>query len=145
MEIETITVQLGDRQFEVKAAPHGRSKVWRRRMMAEIKPLLDQVTGIQGIEFETPEDLLKLLPLAETVLVNGIDAIAELLISYSTDLEAERDWIEANASDKQIMEAFKAVLSIADPFGLVAKLIGRQESMTSTNSPVESGASTPTS
>lgn len=142
MEIETITVQLGDRQFEVKEATFGYGRRWRRRFADELKPLFSQLAEVSGIEFETPADLLQLWPLAEAALVNGIDTVFELLVTYSPALEEDRIWIEENATEKQVLYAFKEIVTHSGPFELVkmlGDLSGRPASKTSTSSPALSG------
>lgn len=94
--------------------------------------------------FEKPEDLFKLFPLAESIFIQGIEAIYELLIAYSPVLAEEKDYIAENATDRQIVAAFREVVTLADPFGVVAGLnrqIGRGTIGTLSNSQSVNGAS----
>lgn len=128
IEIEKITVKLGEREFEIQQAGFLRAKPWKKRLLEEIKPLFELLSGAPNLEFNSPSDLLKLLPMAESLLVEGVEIIFEMLIAYSAELEAERAYIEAHATDKQIVSAFQEVVLLADPFGLIAqanKRIGR--------------------
>lgn len=147
MEIETITVQLGDRQFEVKEPTWGYARRWRKQLAESVKPLLEQVSGVTEFEFNTPADLLKLLPVVETTLVDGLDNVFELLVSYSPVLENERAWIEDNATEKQIINAFKEIVKFSGPFRLikmVSDLPGSQTNGISKNLLDLSGESAPT-
>lgn len=118
IEIETLAIRLGERDFTVKTAGFLRSKAWRARLTAEIQPMLEQVGNAGNISIESPADLLKLMPLVQGVLSDGINKICDLLIGYSADLEAERAYIEANATGKQILGAFQGVVKLEDPFGI---------------------------
>jgi hypothetical protein len=128
VEIESTTFRLGERDFTIKQAGFLRSKPWKKRLFDEIKPLFDRLSGASDIEFNSAADLLQLLPLAEDLFVDGIEIIYGLLIAYSAELEADREYIEAHATDKQIFAAFQEVVKLADFFGLANQLnrrIGR--------------------
>ena len=124
-EVAEVQIQLGDRTFVVRTAPFVRSSPWRKRFLAEVKPLFEQLANAQNLRFETPADLLQLWPVAEGIFHQGLDKIFELLVSYSADLEAERDWIANNATDMQILAGFQEVIQLADPLQLT-KFLGRQ-------------------
>lgn len=142
MEIQSATLRLGDTDYTVRAAGFRRAKVWKKRLLSELKPLFENLNGAPGMEFNKPEDLFKLLPLAENLLVDGVDSVLMLLLSYDPALEAARAEIEENASDRQIIEAFREVVSLADPFGIAALLnqqLGRVQSGISLSLPSPSG------
>lgn len=122
IDVQTIKIRLGERDYTIREAPHGRATVWRRRLVEEIKPIVEQVTSVTDIQFDTPADLLQLLPVAECLFVEGIDQIFDLLIAYSPELEEGREYIEANASERQIFGAFQEVIQLADFFGLIPQI-----------------------
>lgn len=143
MTIESTTITLGERDFVVSAAPFIRSSPWRKRLVAEVKPLFDMAATAPDMTFERPEDLLQLWPLLNAILVDGIDTVFELLIAYSPVLEDERGYIENNATEKQILAGFQEVVRLSDPFGL-AQLLGRRTGLarsgTGQRSPSPNGA-----
>jgi len=141
-QIESATLYLGEREFVVQTAGFMRSKPWKKRLFEEIKPLFEKVSAAPDIVFNTAADLLKLVPLAEELFTDGLDLVFDMLITYSPVLEAEREYIENYATDKQILAAFQGVVILADPFGVVATMtrrIGRTATTTSSNSHVASG------
>lgn len=128
IEIESTTVKLGEREYGIQTASFLRSKPWKKRLLAEIEPLFEQIGGVGDMQFETPADLLKLIPIAESLFLDGIETVFDLLVAYSPALEADREYIEAHATDKQILVAFQEVVKLADFFGIVeqmGKKIGR--------------------
>jgi hypothetical protein len=140
--IATVTVVLGDREYIIREAPRLRSAPWRKRLMVELKPMFDHVAGAQEMTFESPADLLRLWPVMETLMVSGLDSVFEMLMAYDPELEADREYIEQTATDKQILAAFGEVARLADPFGIVASLnaqIGRSAIGTSQKSPLPNG------
>lgn len=129
VEIESATVRLGERDYTINEAPRLRAKTWREQFMAEMRPLLAQVGSVENIAIDHPEDLLRLLPVFETVFIAASDRIGEMLFAYSAELEADREYIEAHATDRQIIAAFGEVVKLADPFGVVGQIqrqIGRE-------------------
>lgn len=143
MQVETTTVTLGNRDYTIQTAPYVRSAPWRRRLVEEIKPLFDQAANVPNMTFETPEDLLKLWPMLTAILVDGIDTIFDMLISYTSVLGDDKEYIENHATEKQIMAAFQEVIRLSDPFGL-AQLFARRTGLaryeTGSKSLVQNGA-----
>jgi hypothetical protein len=143
MTIQATTVTLGEREFEIRTAPFIRSKPWRKRLVGELKPLFDQISGATDMTFEKPDDLLRVWPIVESLLVDGVDMIFELLISYSDTLQAEREYIENNATEAQIWQAFQEVLRLSDFLGvssMFGRRIGLSMSGISSKSPVRNTA-----
>lgn len=141
--MQRATLVLGAREFEVQTAGFKRARPWKKRLFEEVKPLFERVGGASSVDITTPADLFKLLPLAEELFTDGIDLVCDMLITYSPVLEAEREYIEEYATDKQILAAFQEVAALADPFGLIPLLtrrIGRATIGTSSNSPSANGA-----
>lgn len=128
IEIRTVTARLGEKDYEIREAGFMVSKPWKKRLINEIKPLFEKLSGAPNMTFEKPEDLFKLFPLAESIFIEGIETIFDLLIAYSPALAADADYIAQNATDRQIVAAFREVVTLADPFGVIAGLnrqIGR--------------------
>lgn len=147
IEIRTITVRLGEKDYTIREAGHLRAKPWRRRLMEEIKPLFEQLKGAQEIQFATPADLIRVMPLVESIFIDGLDTIYELLIAYSPEFEADQNYIENYATERQILAAFQEVVQLADPFGMIGQMnrqIGRAAIGTQSNSPSANGDSVST-
>lgn len=140
-ELRSVTITLGEREYEVKEAPFSRSKPWKKRLLSEVRPVFEQLAGLPDMEFGKPDDLLQLLPVVEDLFLDGLDTLHDLLLAYSADLEADADYISDHASDRQILESFQEVLQLADPFGVIQamnrqigrSMIGTQSSLPSAN------------
>jgi len=127
MKEQMTIIVLGELHFKLKALPYRQAKVWRKRLTDEIKPMFDQFSNT-ATEFSRPSDLVSLWPIIELIIYDGIDAMFELLLSYDPALEASREEIEKTATDKQIVDAFKEILTLIDPFGAIA-LIARRSGL----------------
>lgn len=142
VEIETITIQLGEREYTISEAPRVRSRPWKERFMMEINPLFARISDAKDREINGPEDILALFPVFESLFTSSFDEIFELLITYAPELEADREYIENHATDKQIFAGFLGVTRLADPFGMVDILrlmIGRRIFRTQSNLPSANG------
>jgi len=122
VEIESVTVKLGDHEYIIQQASFLRSKPWKVRLLDEVKPLFERLGSAADIEFKTAADLQQLMPIAEELFVGGLDTVYELLLAYSPTLQADREYIEAHATDKQILAAFQEVIKLADFLGVSAQL-----------------------
>lgn len=136
VEIESTTVRLGEREYTIQTAGFVRSRPWKKRLLEEIKPLFERLNGASEMQFNTAADLFKLFPLVEDLFINGLETVFDLLIAYAPDLEADKEYIEAHATDKQILAAFQEVVKLTDPFGFATQLnrrIGRAPTGTSSS------------
>jgi len=144
MPKEHITVELGDKTFEVEALSIRLSKVWRQDFAERLQPLFDLLPTLPDIDISKPEELVKLLPLIQNLLTTHLNDAIDLLFEYSPVLQKEREWIGDNASDKQAIAAFLGVLKMTNPFDaklLRGALTGPTSGETSSKSPAPSGAS----
>ena len=141
---ETISVELGDRLFEIEDQSIKESKVWRPKFVECLQPLLDFLPGLPDVDITKPEELVKLFPILQKLLTDNVDDAIEMLLEFSEVLEKDRGWIEDNASAKQAIAALVGVLKMTNPFdvaGLQDVLTGPESKETSSKSPSRSGGS----
>jgi len=142
MPVESIVIELGDKEYEISALPMKYSREWRQSFVTTLEPLLDLLPTIPDIEIDKPEELIKLVPALKGILTSDLDKVFELLFEYSEQLEEDREWIEENASDKQAFVAFVGVLKLTNPFepeALKEVLSGQEKKQTSASSASASG------
>jgi hypothetical protein len=126
--LKTVSFWLGGaaddepREYVIGPAPHFRAKEWRKWLVTEVKPVLNEAFGAFTVEFEKSEDLAKLLPLVDSLLNSVPELVYEAVVTFHPSLEKEKVWIGENASDEQIVAAFSEILRVADPFGLTRRL-----------------------
>jgi len=116
MPKEHITVELGDRTFEIEALSIRSSKVWRQTFAERLQPLFDVLPTLPDVDISKPEELVKLLPILQGLLTTYLDDAIDLLFEYSPILQKDQEWIGDNASDKQAIAAFVGVLKMTNPF-----------------------------
>lgn len=125
VEIDSVIVKLGEKEYTITQAGFLKSKPWKKRLFEEVKPMFEGVNGASDIEINSPADLLKLLPMAEKLFVESTETLLDLLVAYAPTVEADKEYIEAHATDKQILAAFQEVVKLADFLGLTSLLTRR--------------------
>lgn len=146
-QVETVTFALGiedQREYTVGPIPHARSEKWRGILLSDLKPIFEELGAASDIEFATPADLIKVVPLIQTVLGDTLDIVFRLVVSYHPALSKDKRWIKNHASDKQLIHALTQILKVADPFGLDSLFRngnGLLDGMMSLNSQEQSGES----
>lgn len=135
--LNTVTVTLGEKEFEIKPLTIRKSKAWRVAFTDALQGLVGPLVNIAGEEFsgDTVEPLIEGV---KGILINSTDVVLELLYAYSPALEKEREWIEENAYETEAFAAFMEVLKLAYPFvtagqtlvqaGLQDQLTGKRSS-----------------
>ena len=143
IEIQTITIRLGEKDYTVREAGHLRAGPWNKRLLAEVKPIFEQVGQAYQSQFDTFADVLKMWPLFQQVFTDSLETVFDMLVSYSPELEADKEYIEANATERQILGGFQEVIRLADPFGIAPMLLkqaGLQTNGTLSSLPSQNGA-----
>lgn len=144
MRLQTATVVLGETEYTITEAGHRRAKGWKKAFIERFfQPLQARLVEINTLNLDTLTlgDLPVLSPFLRELLTDTIDNVAELVISYSPVLEADKDAILESASDRQIIAAFWEVLKLANPLSVetIAQLSGLAKIGTSQNLPSPNG------
>ena len=99
---QTITVELGGREFAVRQLPIRRDAAWRE----SVKPLVDpiaEMTMAAGLAMPTPDKMVK-LAFASALFVEPMTVLAAVC-EYGPELAAERAWLEENAYADEALQA----------------------------------------
>jgi hypothetical protein len=162
VKIRVVTVQFGNplspggevREFQIYEAPILRARKWRRAFadvaMPVLQSLLEASEFIGGKDGEAGKaeanlhQLTRFIPQAEQLLTDRLDEVVESLFLYSPELEAEREWVLENVTDRQALSAFWEVVKMAVPFDLErVSASGLMKALTSSKSPSPNGDTGP--
>lgn len=151
-----ISYTLGGRAYTSKDKPFGEKMKWRKRLeesrvvrifksidaaMIQIVKVGDNINenGWNNVDLNQVIGVAQVLPVLVDGLLNSVDEIIELLFAYDGKLQADRKWLEANAYDEEVIDAFIEVLKLHFPitalWGLVngSRAQQTQSSLASTN------------
>jgi hypothetical protein len=135
-DMKMIKVVLGGREYEVRQLPIRASREWREKFAAPIEQLLGSVqyagealqqalgkgSAIDAGELVKRLGQALLSGVGETVL-HSMDLVMEMVLAYSPELRADRERIEAEAYDDEVMAALGEALKLAYPFSEILKFV----------------------
>lgn len=128
------TVTLGEREFLIHELPTKPAELWRKRLGEELQPVMTLIQQIPALikdadslaDIKVSGELLEIITEpVKSLAFESLPAVRELVITYSRTLEAEREWLEANAYDSEFVEALVECLKLAYPFGSLAPAVGK--------------------
>ena len=120
--MKTETVVIGDKSYIIREAKRQANARWRLHFQAEFTDVAAIIEGLPKTDL-TAEALAGLLRQIVAKVGGSVDMLAELVFAYSAELAADRETIEEEAYDSEIMAAFTAVLRLAYPFGSVVETL----------------------
>jgi hypothetical protein len=124
----SVTVTLAERQYVIKELPRRKNMAWRQALKEPFGDLVDALTNAPALEIDSTAELQQLADLVRTLtsrVIGSIDLMCELLFDYSPSLAEDRDRIEEEGYDSEIVGAFAQVLQLAFPFGQIINLAAR--------------------
>jgi hypothetical protein len=157
--MRTITVSLAGREYSIQQLPIKANRAWREKfeeLIGKLVSLIREGLELSSKKFPNEDGLLKavsnLLAIRlediSQVLVNSIDMVEGSVFEYAPEIAADREWIEDEAFDDELIAVFMKVVQLAYPFGQIMSLavtLGHVGAMTSPSSPGPNGASGKTS
>ena len=116
-----IKLTIGEKTYTVNELPRKKNAAWREAFQNEFVEIASFIQGLAGIEVSSGEVIANIVEQVAVQVNGAVDRMADLLISYSPEMTADRDYIEEEAYDSQILDGFTAVLGLAYPFGSLMK------------------------
>jgi len=120
--MKTETVEIGEKIYTIREAKRKANAKWRQRFQAEFVEVANLIEGLPSTDL-TPEAVSNLIRQIVAKVGGSVDILAELVFSYAPELADDREAIEEEAYDSDIMAAFTAVLKLAYPFGSVVEAV----------------------
>lgn len=120
-----IEVELGGRTYTILELPTRKNEAWREGLEEILDPLIGVLKGVSGLEV-TGSNLAEVMPSAEMiakVAMKSPELVRDLVLSYSPDLDNERDRLLDEAYDSEFVAAFTKILGLAYPFGGLAQAV----------------------
>lgn len=120
--MRTESVVIGDKEYTIREMKRKANAKWRLLFQAQFTEVADLIEGLPKTELNTTA-VGELIRQITTRVGGSVDRLAELVFAYSPELNADRETIEEEAYDSEIMAAFTAVLKLAYPFGSVVQTL----------------------
>jgi hypothetical protein len=138
--MRTETVAIGDKQYTIQEKKRKANAQWRLLFQAQFTEVADLIEGLPNTDL-TPEAIGGLLNQIVTRVGGSVDMLAEMVFAYSPELNEDREAIEEEAYDSEIMSAFTAVLKLAYPFGSVVETLSGLAALGRTDKPKQQNSS----
>jgi hypothetical protein len=121
--MRTVTVTLAGKPYELQALPRRQAQAWRAKLggpFAELEQALG--TGLTT-ELTDGKGIADLVATFSGTLLGSVDLLVGLLYDFSPALREDRERIDEEAFDEELLAAFWEAVKLAFPFGgLVSKL-----------------------
>ena len=123
--METRTIALAGREYEVIELPAKANAAWRRKLDGALSPLLDTMQNAGRIKLDNRDDLSALIEQRRELLFRAPEVLTDLLFDYAPGLRQDREQIEAQAYESELLAALMQVLQLAYPFGGLFRMAER--------------------
>lgn len=115
----TATVTLGGREYEVRALPFRANQRWRGRLGETFEGLIEAIEQGPGTELSDLGSIGRMMRQVRDLAMGSVGQMLDLVCEYAPGIASERERIEAEAYDEEIVDAFLEVVKLAFPFGRV--------------------------
>jgi hypothetical protein len=151
--VKTVEVTIAGRSYTVTPLPIRRNREWRSQfepILQDISAFVSDLGSYAGEEFTDAPDMINRLgkvlsgrlPALTQYLLSSLDLITVAVFDYSPEIAEDREYLEENGYDHEIVAAFLQVLQLAFPFGPAVRVLtatgqksGQKEPSTDPNLP----------
>jgi hypothetical protein len=120
--MRTETVEIGEKSYIIHEQKRKANALWRLAFQAMFTEVAALIEGLPSLDM-TPAAIGDLVRQITAKVGGSVDEMAELVFAYSPELNKDRETIEEEAYDSEIMAAFTAVLKLAYPFGSLVQMV----------------------
>ena len=120
----SLQVTLGGRSYAIQQRPIRAAREWREKLGSLLGQIVSVLQNTGSIDLTKAADLAQLAGVLRDVVIRAPDIAWDLLCEYSSEIAADRDRIEEESYDDEIMAALLEVLKLAYPFGGLGQLMG---------------------
>lgn len=113
---------LGNKDYEIQPLPIKESREWREKFQKPFREIIAAFRVAGNVEVTDGAEVASLLTAFSGILLGSTDKLIDMLFEYSSPLSADRDHIEANATNAEAISAFVEVLKLAYPFSAMFSL-----------------------
>lgn len=153
--MKSTKVKIAGREYTIESLKFKAERAWRKKYDQPISELIGAISSVSDAskkEFKDAGELMREIGAVLFAQAGGLikallespDTLLDAICEYAPALAADRAFIEENAYQDEITQAFVEVLQIAYPFGSllgIVKTLGQMEKQTEQNSPSPNGDS----
>lgn len=114
--MKTAKVAIAGKDYTIKELPIRKSVAWRKQVADKFSELTDALTNAGNADTKDVMNVVGIVKGFAAKLFGSVEVIADLLFAYSPELEADREKIESDGYESEIVDAFVEVVLLAFPF-----------------------------
>jgi hypothetical protein len=116
------TVTIGGVDYEIRPKNIRQSRAWREQFQAVIAPIITALR-VQEVKLNDLNAFADIFEAVRAQIIGAPEILFDMVCSYCPDIEADRERIENEAFDDEIVRAFVAVLKVVFPLGSLAGVL----------------------
>ena len=116
-------VSLAGKEYEIKPMPIRQARDFREKVSKELDPILNTFSAVDQVEITTLGSLNTVFNNLREVVLRSPDHALNILCEYSPAIQEDKERIENEAYDEEVITAFVEVLKQLYPFGILRRLI----------------------
>jgi hypothetical protein len=113
--MNTITVTLAGKKYTVKTLPIRQAKAFRGRFGVVFETITVALRNAPAMELGDLQSMAGLVESVSELLVNSIDQALDLVCEYAPEIAADRERIETEGYDEEVIQVFVEVLKLLYP------------------------------
>jgi len=121
--MRSVTVTLAEREYTICELRSRQNEAWRAALKTRFESVAALIENTPATELTTA-GVGGLIRNISNVVLGSIADVRELLFEYAPELAQDREYIEEEAYDSDLMNAFTEVLTLAFPFGSAFRRLG---------------------
>lgn len=125
--MDTVKVVLAGREYEISPLPLKASRVWRQTLGRPVQDMVEILSQAETLQLNNPADLVQILEVIKTNLIGAPDLVFEAVCAYCPAIGRERERLEEEAFDAEILDALVEVLKLAFPFSRLLNMVRRSQ------------------
>jgi len=123
--VNNFNLELGGKKYTVKPLPIRPARALRKEIGAALDEPLEALKNIQGIELTDTDALADVIFAVKSILFDSIDTALDTVCGYCPEIKADRERIETEATDDEVVVAFLEVVKRLFPFGALTSMVSK--------------------
>jgi hypothetical protein len=124
--MKSITVKLAGRNYDIQPRPIREARRFREKFSSQFGRLAEALRLAPTTHVDDLGSMAGLVDAASSVLLGSIDMAMDMLCEYSADVNLDRERIEADGYDDEVITAFVEVIKLLYPLGSLSNLLNGQ-------------------
>ena len=123
--MRSTVLTLGSKEYTVNELASRKAAAWRQIMQDKLGNVAEMIASAPETDITSGSAISGLVRSIGSTVIGSTDTIIELLFLYSPELSSDRERINDECYDSELIAAFVEVVKLAYPFGQLANLVAR--------------------